>query len=358
MNMKVRPLTEGITAQQLQSPRTRAFWAGVESFARDTGESSIVADVASRRDVAMRLNDSQVRDALIPSSRLIAYNPAVTLSESSRFTENDLDFRAFGYDRTADPRADKLSRLEANVAGEVSRWCCGMDAASIDLMIKEFQYNRGWYSVGASICWTAQMSAKYAGLFDLIGSYEQIALSLLEKAATDVAFYGDPIYNLRGLTDLAVERIRLDNPLDTVSAEETIDILNVLRYSSDVRRYDTSLTKTHMLAPPGLMLLRSQRIAGTTIGETIGGAIDNAGKVKTLYTDYMSSISSDSTPGLFMYARNSGAIKRDMPFQPFMLPPCYEGGRLKMQWVMRLGELYTNNSSAGLMIENALSGAV
>jgi hypothetical protein len=72
----------------------------------------------------------------------------------------------------------------------------------------------------------------------------------------------------------------------------------------------------------------------------------------------MNTVSTNNSPALFMYSRNSGKIKRDIAFEPFLLPPRDEGGNIVLQYVMSLGEMRTSHSAAGLMIENALSSGV
>lgn len=345
----------GISADRLIPSNDRRYWAGLESMATRLGNSDFTRSVVTMRDASMRRDDGMIADAMIPRSRAIAYDPVVRVAEGYEMLGDDIDYQAFGADRSADPRALELSVLEHGVVGEVAPWCCGMSAPTISSFMREKLYRRAYYSVKMSFCPTTQILAQYAGLMGLMSSYSRAAEALLATARAEIAFYGCQKQNLRGLADLPVARLRLDQPLDTLSADEVYNYLVAAMYDDFVSRGDVSMDKTHLLAPPGYRLLRAQRIPGTQTGETLGEALDKGFKVRTKYTRYMNSVSIDGSPALFAYSRNSGHISRDIAFEPFLLPPREENGELVLQYVMSLGELRTSHSQAGLIIENAFS---
>lgn len=331
------------------------YWSGLESFAIRTDNDDLMREVVTNRDAAIRRDDSLITDAMIPRSRTIAHSSAATVAEGYEMPGDDIDYKAFGADRSADPRALELAVIESGFVGEVAPWCCGMSATTLSSFMREKLYRRAYYSISFSFCPTTQILAQYAGLFNYMATYSAAAEDLLAAARAELAFFGCKTQNLRGLADLPVGRLRLDQPLDTLSADEIYSYLTSAVYDDYVRRGDESMELTHMLAPTGYKLLRAQRIPGTLTGETLGESLDKGFSLKTKYTRYMNSVSTNGSPALFMYARNSGKIKRDIAFEPFLLPPRDEGGKLVLQYVMSIGELRTSHSSAGLMIENALS---
>lgn len=349
-------MTGGISADRLIPSNDRRYWAGLEGFAQRLGDAAVTREIITMRDASLRNDDGMIGDAMIPRSRTIAYDPVATQAEGYTHATDDIDFKAFGADRAADPRALELRVIEHGTVGEVAPWCCGMSAPTISSFMREKSYKRGYYSIKYSFCPTQQILAEYAGFSGLMASYSQAAENLLATARAEVAFYGCQKQNLRGLADLPVSRLRLDTPLDTMSTDDIYNYLTAAIYDDFVNRGDESMEKTHLLAPPGYRLLRAQKIPGTIVGETLGESLDKGFQLKTKYSRYMNSVSVDGSPALFAYARNSGAIKRDIAFEPFLLPPREENGELVLQYVMCLGELRTSHSSAGLIIENVLSG--
>jgi hypothetical protein len=343
--MQVVPLTDGISANQLVSPREPRFWDGIRQFVADSGSD--------------RLRQStQIVDGIIPSERLIGYDPNVTIAESSRISENDLGYLCFGADRSVDPRAKTRRRYEIEVAGEVSEWCCGVDSATMDMAMRAFDYKRGWFGISKDICWTDEMERQYSNIFDPMAMYRQLATTLLEKAATEIAFYGHEIYDLHGVKDLPVQRARLDTPFDQMNTvEDAYAIWVALKNDNALTRGDLGVEKTHMIAPRAWRALRSQIRPSSVTETTLGELMDRENRLQTKYTDYMNFAGSDGNPALFLYARNSGMIVNDYPFAPFMLPPEYNRGKLRLQWVARYGELFATNPNAALVVENAFTAA-
>lgn len=356
MTTTATPLREAPSLDQLISADNPRYWQGLERFARNN-DAAMVNDVISVRD-SYRVGTETLRDSMIPKSRTMAYDPTVRTAPGYELPRNRPDYDVFGADRSADPRAEMLVTYESGFSGLASEYCCGMDAATLEGFMRERHYNRGWYSIKYSFCWTQRLAAQHAGVFDLISTYSAAAQAILNKALTEVAFYGSKTFNLHGLVDLPIERLRLDDPLDTMTADEIYSYMVSAFYSDVVSRGEEGMTKTHMVAPPGYELLRAQRIPGTITGETVGDALDKGFSAKTYYTNYMNSISTDEKPGILLYNRNSQDIKRDLAFEPFLLPPIEQGGILTLQYVAHVGELRCHDSRSALIIENALQGAV
>jgi hypothetical protein len=114
------------------------------------------------------------------------------------------------------------------------------------------------------------------------------------------------------------------------------------------------INKTHIVAPHGLGVVWGQL---SPQDNSLGTLLAAAKPYKYFFTDRMNFASTDGKPALLMYNRDSQMIKRDAPRGAFMLPPEYHRGELLLQFAQSIGEMRTESPDAGLVVQNALTGA-
>lgn len=358
MNFTVEKLGS-IPVNRLQaSPTSPQWWAPLKAAARDAGDSKALAQIEHAQMVASQsnLNNDRVqRDALIPFERTIAYRPQITLNNASRVANYNVDYDAFGFDTSVDPRADVVRRYEMEVAGQVARFCCGVDPTTVGANIVPLDTKRGWYTIGFKLCWTDLIAQQYAGMFDYIGAMQALCIDKLEQARCEVAFYGDAQQGLRGLTQLPVQRLTLPKTISEMDFYELYSWWMKLSYYSEVTKGEVGIPMTHVLTPPGIDLLFSQIATAGNAYTTVGDLIAKSNKqIKRKSTQYMNNVGQNGEPAAFFYDRNSNYFYRDIAYAPMFLAPSYEGNYLHFQAVARFGELATTNGAAGLLVSNLL----
>lgn len=345
------------------SPTTNQWWSGLEAAARDAGDTEALKELASRkvvtgkqlqtRGITNDIRDS-VRDGMIPSQNLITYRPQITLAQNSWTANADVDRMAFGYTSDFDPLADKVVRAELETSGRASQWCCGIDPTTVSANMIEHSTKLEWYSIGFEMCWTDLLRKKF-WVLDQIALYQKLCMEVLIRAKTEVCFWGDPIQAMRGLKQMAVERISLSKPLTEMDYYETYYTMLQLFSASSILEGELGIQKTHALMPSGLDYLFAKiPPTGSCSGVMLKDQLKAALNYKCLSTDYMATAARDGSAAMFLYNRDRRDINWNVGFAPTMLAPTFECGILKFQWVMRVGELDAMYPNAGLMIENIL----
>jgi hypothetical protein len=358
--MQVQPQLNFNTAKLGISPRDKAWWSNVQKYCRDSGDDVSLSQVDRAISIATNPNNgikSSVSDGLVWGESMNGYRQGMTIDPNSQVADYNVDYDAFGFNTEIDGRADNPIRFSLSVAGEVARFCCGADPTTISANIKAISTKRGWYSVGFELCWTEQLRLQYGGMLDYVATMQRLCIELLEQARCEVAFNGDPVFGLRGLRQLPVERLYLDTPLDRMTYQQAYDFMVSIINHAELTSGERGILKTHMLHACGFGAVRAMKDATGKCCDTLGESLDKVMDmpIKRKATDYMATAGENCTKAAFLYNRSPMYFIRDMAFSPRWLAPEMDCGKLKFQAVMRVGELDVTNPRAGLLISNFLT---
>jgi hypothetical protein len=353
-------VADGIPVNKIISPREPRFWRGLELAAQDAGDRRGIEVIRQSHHSASALPANQMKDAiqqdaLIPAELTIGYRPQITLAQSSRTADYNADLDAFGADRSIDFRAKTGRRFELSVMGEVNRFLFSNDATTVSADLKPYDTKRGWYQIGITRSWQDEMDEQYAGIFNWLATMIQFCNVALNQTRCQVAFEGDPVYQLRGVKQLPIERIRLPKPFDRMDYLEHYEWMTALSERSNILQGEVGISKSHMLYPTGYNALLRQLHPTGNYPDKLGTLLFDGTTLKRKSTDYMAKAGIDGSPAALLYNRNSEYFIRDMPLDPIMLAPEFDGKKVTFTFVMRLGELSVTNSYAGLLVSNFLS---
>ncbi len=360
MKVTIERPKNGVNLNKLISPREPKFWAGLEKAAQDAGDTKGIEIIRDSHAQATRLPTGQMgaavaQDALIPAELTIGYRPQLTLAQSSRTADYNADLDSFGADRTIDYRAKTGRRFELSVMGEVNRYLFGNDPTTVSADLKPYDTKRGWYQIGISRSWQDEMDEQYAGIFNWLAVMMSYCVTAMHQARCQVAFEGDPVYQLRGVKQLPVERISLPKTFDKMTYLEHYNWMTALTQRSNVVQGEVGIRKTHMLHPCGYDALLMQLNPDGNYNTKLGELLYNGTSLKRKSTDYMAKAGVNGEPAALLYNRNSEHFIRDLPLDPIVLAPEYSNGTVNFTFVMKIGELSVTNPYAGLLVSNFLT---
>jgi hypothetical protein len=325
-----------------------------------------IAEVKYQRDrmeleAAYRMQSAdrsgEQRDAMTLPESNVGYATQITRARSSWTSRYNSHLHAFGLNnRGIDPRASKARRIEINVAGEASRYCCGAAPNTASLDIKVFQTGRGWYSIGFRDCWSSRWERSYGEIFDWEAEMKIACEEIMHRVHAEVTWWGDGLQGLRGAKDLPWDRVYLPTPFDQLEYTAAYDTYAFLANYSELKYGETSYQKDHILLPTGWGLVTSKKNFDSSCCETLGEDFTQLdGSMKKMRTDYMNSLGDKNTAAMLFYRRDPNVIIADHSVGITWLPPSYDNGEILHQCVMRLGEMSITDQSAGLLVSNALT---
>ena len=316
---------------------------------------------------ASKASVKDVQDVAIPQQHLTSVNPQLTMASGARQIPVGIDDEVFATESPMDYRADVFQHWQVTgFGGKAARYCCGVDAPSIDYDITPLENRAGYYSLSWRDCWTDAAAHNYAGLVDNRRMKDALVIDGLQRVKEEIFFYGDEQVGISGLRHMNIERMVLPTPLDQMSFDDGRDTIKHIMHRPMLGRGEIGIPYTHGVVGTawGAWLDQDPPTTASSCCDNLAKKLANTLRgmriKQSSYMDYVgdkAGSGTDSSPALLFYNRDSRYFRRLMLMQPIWLPDHIEGGYIKRQAIIKVGSVYTTDNFAGLMVSNAFTGA-
>jgi hypothetical protein len=249
-------------------------------------------------------------------------------------------------------------------------WCCGGNVPkNINFKMSGRTAKAQYYGAGMEINWCELAEHDFAGMVDILRLKQIAPLLLLRQLSKQLFFYGDTVAKIVGIRQLAVDRLSLNTPLDQIDPatafDEIVDTFKQFFYRQTLDEFDESRMYDHALFPKGLALLWDVQPPTTANGCCTDLTTKLASIMMGLnfqyhqFMNYSGEPKADGsapyTPAMMLY--NRAKFFRAMPTSILALPHCEEKGIFAQSYIVKIGDVYTNDPNAGLLVSNLLTGA-
>jgi hypothetical protein len=277
--------------------------------------------------------------------------------------DEDIHLQAMACYVPSDWRRKYFQDYTLSVSGSYARYCCGADGPGSTADLDAKTSRATWYTSAESICWTDASELSAAGMFDLMRVKAQMIIRNLQMAARETFFYGDPEVALAGVKDLPCERMVLPTPLDQMTWDQQARFLTEIQLRQQVTRGSNAISFNKALTPTTFPLTLNERKVDVAnafaplerLGSTIAPLWANIKRKDTQYMQHLGRgiNGSKDSPAILLYNDNPIYFTRLMPTGVMWLPLCEEDGMMRMQAIIKVGDVRCHDPQAGLMIENA-----
>jgi hypothetical protein len=345
------------------SPTSNEYWAPLQAAARDAGNARALQWIEQER--AQTIQEAPTRDGLVsvmrdgiqaPNAR-VAYRSGLTLAPNSRTARNNVDYDAFGFTADFDPLADKIIRTEIAFNGEAQAWCCGTGTSTVGIDSRQFQTTFASWSVGFTVDKCEWIFGQKFNLIDEVMAKTIKCNEVLDTARCSIAFYGDPMQNIRGLKQMLCERAIAPKFITEMTYWEIYDWFRLLVFQGSVSRGERAIRPTDVLVPASLDLVWTKQDPNTGNGccpLSLGDKLRKDFGLSFLPTDWMDSTGSDGGPAMLLYQRAGGYINNLTGFTVWLPPSKNCDGNITFQKVLRRGELENTDAASCLLVEQFL----